>query len=246
MAKRKKFRTQTTDQNIIKEQPNVAYISETNEWIKSRTNNQSEYIKTIRENTITVAIGPAGTGKTFLAVAVGLQYLKEGRVNKIIITRPVVEAGEKLGFLPGDLQEKIDPYLRPIYDALSVMLGTTKEDYFRRDQIEIAPLAYMRGRTLENCYIILDEAQNATVEQVELLLTRTGFGSKVVITGDITQIDLPKRKESGLVTLQKIIGNIKGIIFHQFSEGDVCRHSIVKEIIKAYEVWKASRRLKYV
>lgn len=236
MAKFKK-----NDAQILSERRDVAYISDTGEWIKARSEKQQEYIDTIRSNDLTICIGPAGTGKTFLPVAVALQFLKEERVSKIIITRPIVEAGEKLGFLPGDLEEKISPYLRPIYDALGYMVGPqAAEELIRNKVVEVAPLAYMRGRTLEDAFIIMDEAQNTSIEQMEMLLTRMGTGSKVVVTGDITQIDLPKRKQSGLVKLESIISHIKGIKFFHFSDEDVVRHPLVKEIVRAYESWKAS------
>jgi phosphate starvation-inducible PhoH-like protein len=229
------------DSNIIKERPDVAYVSDTGEWIKARSERQKDYIKTIRENDLTVCVGPAGTGKTFIPVALALQALKEGSVARIIITRPAVEAGEKLGFLPGDFEEKIAPYLRPIYDALYYMVGPEYADTLIRNKIvEVAPLAYMRGRTLESAFIIMDESQNATMEQLEMLLTRTGVDSKVVVTGDVTQVDLPKRSKSGLIKLQEIIGHIKGVSFFYFHEEDVVRHPLVREIVKAYEAWKTA------
>ena len=188
---------------------------------------------------MTVGIGPAGTGKTYIPVAMALQALKDGSVSKIIITRPIVEAGEKLGFLPGALEEKINPYLRPIYDAIESMEGYgAVERLVDSRAVEIAPIAYMRGRTFENAFIIVDEAQNTTVDQLEMLVTRMGMGSKLVITGDITQVDLPKRKNSGLLTFKEIVGGISKIKFHSFTEEDVMRHPIVKEIVKAYEIWK--------
>lgn len=235
-----------SDVTIIKEHPEVAFISPSGEWVKARSERQKEYIEAIRKNDLTVCIGPAGTGKTFLPVAMALQALvKEETVTRIIITRPVVEAGEKLGFLPGDLQEKINPYLRPIHDAMHFMIGSHEvEDLISNSKIEIAPLAYMRGRTLENAFIILDEAQNTTVEQLEMLLTRMGNDSKVVVTGDITQIDLPKRKQSGLVKLKDIIGHLNGVNFFLFKDEDVVRHPLVKEIVKSYELWKLKNEQK--
>ena len=203
--------------------------------IKPKTLGQKKYISAIEENIITFGIGPAGTGKTFLAIAMAAKALKNNSVSKIILTRPAVEAGENLGFLPGDLQEKIDPYLRPLYDSLFSILGY--DNFLKLNEkgiIEVAPLAYMRGRTLDDSFIILDEAQNATNEQMKMFLTRIGFESKAVITGDITQIDLGRRKNSGLVSVSKILNNIKGIIFNYFDSSDVVRHSIVMKIIEAY------------
>ena len=203
--------------------------------IKPKTLGQKKYISAIEENIITFGIGPAGTGKTFLAIAMAAKALKNNSVSKIILTRPAVEAGENLGFLPGDLQEKIDPYLRPLYDALYSILGY--DNFLKLKEkgiIEVAPLAYMRGRTLDDAFIILDEAQNATNEQMKMFLTRIGFESKAVITGDITQIDLGRRKNSGLVSVSKILNNIKGINFNYFDSSDVVRHSIVMKIIEAY------------
>ncbi|WP_455067528.1 PhoH family protein [Parvimonas micra] len=203
--------------------------------IKPKTLGQKKYISAIEENIITFGIGPAGTGKTFLAIAMAAKALKNNSVSKIILTRPAVEAGENLGFLPGDLQEKIDPYLRPLYDSLYSILGY--DNFLKLKEkgiIEVAPLAYMRGRTLDDAFIILDEAQNATNEQMKMFLTRIGFESKAVITGDITQIDLGRRKNSGLVSVSKILNNIKGINFNYFDSSDVVRHSIVMKIIEAY------------
>lgn len=203
--------------------------------IKPKTLGQRKYISAIEDNIITFGIGPAGTGKTFLAIAMAAKALKNNTVSKIILTRPAVEAGENLGFLPGDLQEKIDPYLRPLYDSLYNILGY--DNFLRLKEkgiIEVAPLAYMRGRTLDDAFIILDEAQNATNEQMKMFLTRIGFESKAVVTGDITQIDLGRRKSSGLVSVSKILNNIKGINFNYFDSSDVVRHSIVMKIIDAY------------
>ncbi|MCE3019785.1 PhoH family protein [Parvimonas micra] len=203
--------------------------------IKPKTLGQKKYISAIEENIITFGIGPAGTGKTFLAIAMAAKALKNNSVSKIVLTRPAVEAGENLGFLPGDLQEKIDPYLRPLYDSLYSILGY--DNFLKLKEkgiIEVAPLAYMRGRTLDDAFIILDEAQNATNEQMKMFLTRIGFESKAVITGDITQIDLGRRKNSGLVSVSKILNNIKGINFNYFDSSDVVRHSIVMKIIEAY------------
>ena len=204
--------------------------------VKAKTLGQLQYLKTIGENDITIAIGPAGTGKTYLAVAMAVKALKNKEVERIILTRPAVEAGEKLGFLPGDLQEKVDPYLRPLYDALYEMLGMEVfQKHLARGTIEVAPLAYMRGRTLNDAFIILDEAQNTTAEQMRMALTRFGFGSKLVITGDATQVDLPSGKQSGLTNAAYVLRNVPGIGIIQFSERDVVRHEIVGAIIKAYE-----------
>ncbi|MEW6276542.1 MAG: PhoH family protein [Bacillota bacterium] len=204
--------------------------------IKPKTLGQREYIKAIREHDVVFAIGPAGTGKTYLAVVMAIGALRSKQVSRLVLTRPAVEAGEKLGFLPGDLQEKVDPYLRPLYDGLYDVLGVENtQKYLERNVIEIAPLAYMRGRTLENAFIILDEAQNTTCEQMKMFLTRLGFGSKAVITGDITQIDLPKGQVSGLVHAQKILSRIEGIAFHYLMGEDIVRHPLVADIIKAYD-----------
>lgn len=203
--------------------------------IKPRTLGQSQYLAAIRRNPITFGIGPAGTGKTYLAVAMAVFSLKSKQVERIILTRPAVEAGEKLGFLPGDLQEKVDPYLRPLYDAMYDIMGTdTVQKYMAKNIIEVAPLAYMRGRTLEDSFIILDEAQNTTGEQMKMFLTRMGFGSQMVITGDITQIDLPSGVKSGLKHAQAILAGVPGIAVLNLSESDVVRHEIVSRIIKAY------------
>lgn len=209
--------------------------------IKPKTLGQRKYISAIEDNIITFGIGPAGTGKTFLAIAMAAKALKNNSVSKIILTRPAVEAGENLGFLPGDLQEKIDPYLRPLYDSLYNILGY--DNFLRLKEkgiIEVAPLAYMRGRTLDDAFIILDEAQNATNEQMKMFLTRIGFESKAVVTGDITQIDLGRRKSSGLISVSKILNNIKGINFNYFDSSDVVRHSIVMKIIDAYTKYEDS------
>ncbi len=205
--------------------------------IHVKTIGQRHYVKTIRKMDIVFGIGPAGTGKTYLAVVLAVAALKEGLVKRIMLTRPAVEAGENLGFLPGDLQEKVDPYLRPLYDALNDVMGpdqTAKS--FERGLIEIAPLAYMRGRTLDDSFIILDEAQNTTPEQMKMFLTRLGFGSKMVITGDVTQIDLPRGKRSGLIEAQRILRDIPEIGFITFTEQDVVRHSLVQKIIVAYNI----------
>ena len=204
--------------------------------IKAKTLGQWRYVETIRQSFLTLGIGPAGTGKTYLAVALAVAALKKKEVERIILTRPAVEAGEKLGFLPGDMQDKVDPYLRPLYDGLYDLLGSeTFQKYLAKGTIEVAPLAYMRGRTLNDAYIILDEAQNTTPEQMKMFLTRFGFGSKMVITGDITQIDLPGGKNSGLQDAAKILANVPGVGVIRFDERDVVRHEIVGSIIKAYE-----------
>ena len=211
--------------------------------IKAKTVGQKRYVGLIRDNTVVMGVGPAGTGKTFLAVAMAVKALRAKTVSRIILTRPAVEAGEKLGYLPGDLQNKIDPYLRPLYDALFEMLGTeTYQKNIERGIIEIAPLAYMRGRTLDDSFIILDEAQNTTPEQMKMFLTRFGFGSKMVITGDITQIDLPGGKSSGLKDAARILRDVPGIGVIKFSEQDVVRHEIVGSIIKAYEKFENARK----
>lgn len=204
--------------------------------IKAKTETQLEYVKAMSENDICFGIGPAGTGKTYLAVAFAISQLKKGIVKKIVLARPAVEAGESLGFLPGDFKEKIDPYLRPLYDALQDMLTNDQlKNYFGRNIIEIVPLAYMRGRTLNNAYIILDEAQNSTNLQMKMFLTRIGPNSKALITGDVTQVDLPPRTESGLIAVEKILQNIDGVGFVYFKKADVVRHKLVKDIIHAYE-----------
>jgi phosphate starvation-inducible PhoH-like protein len=211
--------------------------------VKPKTLGQEKYVQAIRDNTIVIGVGPAGTGKTYLAVAMAVSAFRAKEVNRIILTRPAVEAGEKLGFLPGDLQQKVDPYLRPLYDALFDMLGAENfQRYQEKGNIEVAPLAYMRGRTLDDSFIILDEAQNTTTEQMKMFLTRLGFNSKMVVTGDITQIDLPDGKRSGLVEITKILKNIEDIKTVKFSEKDVVRHKLVQEIIKAYEKYEEAKK----
>lgn len=211
-------------------------VTERGRQIKAKTQGQKIYVDAIKNNSIVFGIGPAGTGKTFLAVAMAVSAFRNKEVNRIILTRPAVEAGEKLGFLPGDLQNKVDPYLRPLYDSLYQLMGAeTYQKYLDRGMIEVAPLAYMRGRTLDDAFIILDEAQNTTPEQMKMFLTRIGFGSKAVITGDITQIDLPGDKKSGLKEVPKILKGIEGLAFIYLSDKDVVRHELVQRIIQAYE-----------
>jgi phosphate starvation-inducible PhoH-like protein len=205
--------------------------------------NQRRYLEAIDQHDIVFGIGPAGTGKTYLAMAQAVSYLLAKRVSRIILARPAVEAGEKLGFLPGDLQEKVNPYLRPLYDALYDMLDVERaERLIERGTVEVAPIAFMRGRTLNDAFVILDEAQNTTSEQMKMFLTRLGFGSKAVITGDITQIDLPTGRTSGLVEAMKVVGNIEGISFIRFDEKDVVRHSLVQQIVKAYDAYGSGSR----
>lgn len=220
-------------------------VSFTGKPIKPKTVGQKKYCDMIRKNTITFGVGPAGTGKTYLAVALAVTAFKQHQVQRIILTRPAVEAGEKLGFLPGDLQNKVDPYLRPLYDALFEMFG---QEAFARHQekgaIEVAPLAYMRGRTLDDSFIILDEAQNTTREQMKMFLTRLGFNSKMVITGDITQIDLPETKKSGLIEALKVLRNVEDIAQNRFTEKDVVRHKLVQDIVRAYDEYQGTRKTK--
>ena len=211
--------------------------------IKPKTIGQRKYVEAIRDNTVTIGVGPAGTGKTHLAVAMAVAAFRNKSVNRIILTRPAVEAGEKLGFLPGDLQQKVDPYLRPLYDALFDLLGA--ENFLKcqeRGDIEVAPLAYMRGRTLDDSFIILDEAQNTTSEQMKMFLTRLGFNSKAVVTGDITQVDLPDGKRSGLKEVLDILKDVDDIAINKFSERDVVRHRLVQQIIKAYEKYEEKKQ----
>ena len=221
---------------IAKMAQDVVCITAKGKPIKAKTVGQQTYMKAIAQNTVTIGVGPAGTGKTYLAVAAAVAAFRERTVNRIILTRPAVEAGERLGFLPGDLQNKVDPYLRPLYDALFDMMGPENfQKYQERGAIEVAPLAYMRGRTLDDSFIILDEAQNTTREQMKMFLTRLGFGSKIVITGDTTQIDLPPDKISGLKDAVRVLDGVKDIAICRLTAVDVVRHALVQEIIKAYE-----------
>ena len=224
------------DHQVAQMAKDVVCITAKGKPIKAKTVGQQHYMRAIMKNTITIGVGPAGTGKTYLAVAAAVAAFREKTVNRIILTRPAVEAGERLGFLPGDLQNKVDPYLRPLYDALYDMLGAeTFQKYQERGSIEVAPLAYMRGRTLDDSFIILDEAQNTTKEQMKMFLTRLGFGSKIVITGDVTQIDLPDDKISGLKDAIRVLDGVKDIAICRLSAADVVRHALVQEIINAYE-----------
>ena len=224
------------DHQVAQMAKDVVCITAKGKPIKAKTVGQQTYMKAIGQNTITIGVGPAGTGKTYLAVAAAVAAFRERTVNRIVLTRPAVEAGERLGFLPGDLQNKVDPYLRPLYDALYDMLGAeTFQKYQERGSIEVAPLAYMRGRTLDDSFIILDEAQNTTCEQMKMFLTRLGFGSKIVITGDVTQIDLPGDKASGLKDAIRVLDGVKDIAICRLTAADVVRHALVQEIINAYE-----------
>ena len=220
----------------------VVCITSNGKPVKAKTVGQRNYMDAIANHTVTIGVGPAGTGKTYLAVAAAVAAFREKTVDRIILTRPAVEAGERLGFLPGDLQSKVDPYLRPLYDALFEMLGAeTYQKYLERGNIEVAPLAYMRGRTLDNSFIILDEAQNTSREQMKMFLTRMGFGSKVVITGDITQIDLPADQRSGLKEAVRVLENVEGIAICKLTDLDVVRHVMVQRIIKAYDDYEKRR-----
>ena len=220
----------------IKELEDVIVLTKKGKPVQPKTLGQKKYVDLIKSNDITFGIGPAGTGKTYLAVAMAVRAFKNDEVSRIILTRPAVEAGESLGFLPGDMRDKVDPYLRPLYDALFDMLGPDRfNKYLERGNIEVAPLAFMRGRTLDNAFIILDEAQNTTPEQMKMFLTRIGFGSKAVVTGDITQTDLPNNKKSGLLQATKILKNVSGIGSMELTEKDVVRHELVQRIIRAYE-----------
>ncbi|MEW9122891.1 MAG: PhoH family protein [Thermotaleaceae bacterium] len=223
----------------------VICISAKGKQIKPKTLGQKKYTQSIKNNDIVFGIGPAGTGKTYLAIAMAVNAFKNKEVSRIILTRPAVEAGESLGFLPGDLQEKVDPYLRPLYDALyDILGGETFLKYRERGMIEVAPLAYMRGRTLDDSFIILDEAQNTTKEQMKMFLTRLGFGSKAIVTGDVTQVDLPRGKESGLKQVTEILSEVKGIAFIYLDESDVVRHELIQRIVRAYDKYEKRKEAK--
>lgn len=231
-----------TEQQLSELSGDGVCVTTSGKIVRPRTLGQKEYLDAIKNNTIVFGVGPAGTGKTYLAVATAVKAFRNHQIKKIILTRPAVEAGEKLGFLPGDLQDKVDPYLRPLYDALFEMFGADSfSKYMEKGIIEVAPLAYMRGRTLDEAFIILDEAQNTTPEQIKMFLTRLGNESRMVITGDITQIDLPDAKKSGLVEAIKILDGIEDIAIHKFTEKDVVRHKLVQDIIKAYEKYNEGR-----
>ena len=233
------------DHQVAQMAKDVVCITAKGKPIKAKTVGQQNYMKAILKNTVTIGVGPAGTGKTYLAVAAAVAAFRDRTVNRIILTRPAVEAGEQLGFLPGDLQNKVDPYLRPLYDALYDMLGAeTFQKYQERGSIEVAPLAYMRGRTLDDSFIILDEAQNTTREQMKMFLTRLGFGSKIVITGDVTQIDLPDDKVSGLKDAIRVLDGVKDIAICRLSSADVVRHALVQQIINAYEKSEQQHQIK--
>ena len=227
------------DEQVQQMSRDVVCITAKGKPIKAKTVGQQKYMKAILKNTVTIGVGPAGTGKTYLAVAAAVSCFRNREVDRIILTRPAVEAGERLGFLPGDLQDKVDPYLRPLYDALFDMLGAeTYQKYLERGSIEVAPLAYMRGRTLDNSFIILDEAQNTTREQMKMFLTRLGFGSKIVITGDITQIDLPSDKTSGLKDAIRVLEDVQDIAICHLTAADVVRHALVQRIVAAYDSYE--------
>ena len=231
------------DQQVAQMAKDVVCITAKGKPIKAKTVGQQKYMKAIQSNTITIGVGPAGTGKTYLAVAAAVAAFRERTVNRIILTRPAVEAGERLGFLPGDLQSKVDPYLRPLYDALFDMLGPeTYQKYLEKGNIEVAPLAYMRGRTLDDSFIILDEAQNTSREQMKMFLTRMGFGSKVVITGDVTQIDLPSDKPSGLKEAMRVLDGVEGVGICRLTQNDVVRHIMVQRIIEAYARFEEKKK----
>lgn len=228
----------------IEELEDTIAVTKKGREVKPKTIGQKHYINLIRNNDITLGVGPAGTGKTYLAVAMAVRAFKKEEISRIILTRPAVEAGESLGFLPGDMKDKVDPYLRPLYDALFDMLGDEKcAKYIERGIIEVAPLAFMRGRTLDNAFIILDEAQNTTPEQMKMFLTRLGFGSKAVVTGDLTQIDLPNKYKSGLIQAMDVLKDVDGVGINKFTEKDVVRHELVQRIIKAYEKFEEEQEL---
>jgi phosphate starvation-inducible protein PhoH and related proteins len=230
------------DPDLIKTGKNESGLATRRLDLQARTPNQQTYLDNIASHDITLGIGPAGTGKTYLAVASAVDALERSSVQRIVLTRPAVEAGERLGYLPGDLTQKIDPYLRPLYDALYELMGFDKvQKAFERQQLEVAPLAFMRGRTLNNAFIILDEAQNTTAEQMKMFLTRIGFGAKAVITGDVSQIDLPKTQLSGLVDAEKVLKRVQGIAISRFTSADVVRHPLVARIVDAYDARKATK-----
>ena len=231
----------------IEELEDIIAVTKKGREVKPKTIGQKHYINLIRNNDITLGVGPAGTGKTYLAVAMAVRAFKKDEISRIILTRPAVEAGESLGFLPGDMKDKVDPYLRPLYDALFDMLGDEKcAKYLERGIIEVAPLAFMRGRTLDNAFIILDEAQNTTPEQMKMFLTRLGFGSKAVVTGDLTQIDLQSKTKSGLIQSREVLKDVDGVGINKFTEKDVVRHELVQRIIKAYEKFDEAQELKKI
>ena len=231
----------------IEELEDIIAVTKKGREVKPKTICQKHYINLIRNNDITLGVGPAGTGKTYLAVAMAVRAFKKDEISRIILTRPAVEAGESLGFLPGDMKDKVDPYLRPLYDALFDMLGDEKcAKYLERGIIEVAPLAFMRGRTLDNAFIILDEAQNTTPEQMKMFLTRLGFGSKAVVTGDLTQIDLPSKTKSCLIQSMEVLKDVDGVGINKFTEKDVVRHELVQRIIKAYEKFDEAQELKKI
>ena len=228
----------------IEELEDTIVVTKKGREVKPKTIGQKHYLNLIKNNDITLGVGPAGTGKTYLAVAMAVRAFKKDEISRIILTRPAVEAGESLGFLPGDMKDKVDPYLRPLYDALFDMLGDEKcAKYIERGIIEVAPLAFMRGRTLDNAFIILDEAQNTTPEQMKMFLTRLGFGSKAVVTGDLTQIDLPSKYKSGLIQAMEVLKDVDGVGINKFTEKDVVRHELVQRIIKAYEKFDEKQEL---
>ena len=232
-----------SDGQILEIDKDIICRTITGKPVKPKTMGQKQYVDAIRKKMIVFGIGPAGTGKTYLAMAMAIQAFKNGEVGRIILTRPAIEAGEKLGFLPGDLQNKVDPYLRPLYDALFEMLGFEKvEKLIERNVIEVAPLAYMRGRTLNDAFIILDESQNTTIEQMKMFLTRIGFNSKAVITGDVTQIDLPRNTKSGLRHAIEVLADVEEISFNFFHSEDVVRHPVVARIVNAYEAWEEAEQ----
>lgn len=233
----------SSQENLVDIRSEVLLTNHRGKTVRPKTAGQARYIQAIKNNDMVFAIGPAGTGKTYLAVVMAVHAFKNKKVNRIVLVRPAVEAGEKLGFLPGDIQEKVDPYLRPLYDGLYNVLGADQaQRYMERNVFEVAPLAYMRGRTLDDSFVILDEAQNTTPEQMKMFLTRLGFGSKAVVTGDITQIDLPKEQSSGLVEVQKVLHDVEGAAFVHLTSDDVIRHPMVQKVIEAYGRYEAQNK----